>query len=238
MGVYDSAMFCRFLSLLVCLAFSACKFWYTADHLRAGSTTYTGVDIFHPVDGKIHYPAKQSDGSLGTAYVIAPEVTYRAQPPCFEVPNVHSWGTWDVEGWPEVTDMRPTGRVVVARIGYFGFERIVPELPKGLLSAAAPTCKADRDSAPYIVCYWNPQSPPTDSLGKLAPKVEEPGAARRAFIGTCAYVVDPVLNTVTCVLSPVAVLAATPFVAVGGCVQQQQQAAPPMPAPAPAPESR
>ncbi len=222
---------------LVCsaalLLLPSCVFWSTGDHLRAGSTTYTGVDIYHPVDGKIHYypynphPKKDTEyAHWREAYVIAPEVTYRAQPPSFEVPNIHMIGSLDYVPYPEVEDMKPTGRVVVARIGFDGFVKIVPQLPKGLLTADAPKDKAEwsEQNLHIVSQHWNPDKPDHEHLGRIGEKVRKPGLAHRALIGTCDYVVDPVLNVLTNITIPLVLLPASPFIALADSVTQQQQA--------------
>ncbi len=214
------------------LLLPSCIFWSTGDHLRAGCTTYTGVDIYHPVDGKIHYypynphPKKDTEyAHWREAYVLAPEVTYRAQPPSFEIPNIHFIGSLDHVPYPEVEDMKPTGRVVIARIGYEGFREIVPELPKGLLTADALKGKAgwSERNLHIVNQHRNPDKPNHEQLGKIDEKIEKPGVARRALIGTCDYVVDPILNVLTNITIPLVLLPASPFIAMADSVTQQQQ---------------
>ncbi len=225
----------RITSLFACAAalfLPSCIFWSTGDHLRAGGTTYTGVDIYHPVDGKIHYypykphPKKEAEYThWREAYVLAPEVTYRAQPPGFDIPNIHTIGRLDYVPYPEVEDMKPTGRMVIARIGYEGFEEIVPSLPKGLQTADAPKGKAEwsEQNLHIVDSFWNPDEPSHEHLGKVDEKVEKPGLARRALIGTCDYVVDPVLNVLTNITIPLVLLPAAPFISLADSVTQQQQ---------------
>ncbi len=214
---------------LACLL-PSCKQWFIGEHLRAADTIYSGVDIFHPVDGKIHFNPKQDKEHLNpVAYVVAPEVTYYRQPPCYDV-NIHCIGDWSHEPGATVYSVRPTGRVVTAKIGYGGFQEIVPELPRGLATYDAPTRDIDsieEMQTPYIVCTWRPDHPYPDAMGSICePKKEKPSFAYRALTETCDYVVDPVLNVLTPVVETVGIIAAAPICVPAGAIvnaAQQQQ---------------
>ncbi len=218
------------LAAAAALLLPSCKQWFIGDHLRGASTSYTGVDIFHPVDGKIHFDTRQKNKILREAYVVAPEVTYCKQPPCWDA-SIHDIGDWSNVPAAKAENIRPTGRIVVAKIGYGGFREIVPALPKGLTAYDAPTHDIDavaQMKMPHIVCYWTPEDIYPDSLGELGTAREEkPGFARRALIATCDYVVDPLLNILTIPVEAVGIIALSPIIApVTMAIDSQEQQEP------------
>ncbi len=183
---------------LACLL-PSCMRWHTADVLRDPYTTYTGVDIYHPVDGKVHYEMEENpltgklERKYGANYVIAPEVTYKR---CSHLTNTDGFDFYPAP--PLTQDIRPTGRVVTAKFSYtHGFTEIVPKLPKGTRSEEAETHNSG-SIRPRGAPHWRPEGgAPMPSLGTLAQVEEKPGFGRRVLIGTCDYVVDPLLNILT-----------------------------------------
>ncbi len=182
----------RILTLLLlafCLLHSSCTRWHTADRLRDPYTTYTGVDIYHPVDGKI-YHLPEDEPYPQHYYVIAPEVSYQRR--------THLTNT---DGFYPVCDtsqnIRPTGRTVVAAFSYsHGFEKILPRLPEGVVSEVAPK-ENQGGIRPRGSNHWCPEgNAPWESLGAISKQEHKPGFARRLLIGTCDYLVDPLLNII------------------------------------------
>ncbi len=188
--------------ILVCAAallLPSCTRWHTADLLRDPYTTYTGVDIYHPVDGKVHYEMEENrlTGKLerkhDANYVIAPEVTYKRRS---HLTNTDGFDFYPAP--PLVQDARPTGRVVTAKFSYsHGLTEIVPELPKETRSEKAETHNSG-SIRPHGARHWMPEGgAPMPSFGTLAKVEEKPSFGRSVLIGTCDYVVDPLLNLVT-----------------------------------------
>ncbi len=181
------------LILAAALLLTSCTRWHLADRLRDPYTTYTGVDIYHPVDGKIHYKP-ESDGRqndrLGEAYVIAPEVTF----------NKRSLTTNTDDFYPgdaNAQNLRPTGRQCIVRITGNGVDEKLAALPKGLASINAPT--TNQGNTGWGVFYrWNPEGDMRfRALGPELTQETTPGWWRRRAIDTCDYVVDPLLNVLT-----------------------------------------
>ncbi len=195
-------------ALILILLAPACTRWHVADRLRDVHTTYTGVNIYQPVDGKIYYREGKNYG-MEPHYVIAPEVTYKRR-----THLINSDGKANFYPLPAVSqNLRPTGRVVVAEFDYcHGFRGIHPALPEGLVSKEAP--KENQGSIrPRGAVHWRPEgNAPMDSLGILSQQEEPPGIGRRLLIGTCDYVVDPLLNIISVPLD----LLLFPFGGLGG----------------------
>ncbi len=213
------------LPLLTCAAallLPSCKQWFIGEHLRGSSTTYMGVDIFHPVDGNIHANLGQGAPSSLEAYVIAPEVTYTRRTPWWEV-NGHALGDLSYKPAEQAYDIRPTGRVVIAKIDTKGFNQIVSALPKGL----TPMDARDVGSLDQMA-YWNADRPCPRHLGELGePEQEKPGFARRALISTCDYVVDPLLNIISGPVEVLGFTALSPILIPALHVMESQQQVPP-----------
>ncbi len=183
--------FARTLLLGACLLLASCTRWHLGDRLRDAHTTYTGVDIFHPVDGKIHHTPAEEGVVASEYYVLAPEVTYQRRSPLTNTDDFYPAPL-------RAHKIQPTGRTVTARIshGYY-FEELVPKLPSGQVSEPAPT-ENRRIFGITSAAGWQAKgNPQFRTLGILAEKTEEPGLARRALIGTCDYALDPLLNLIT-----------------------------------------
>ena len=227
--VYDSPMTRPLplfppLALLAATLLPSCMYWHTGDRLRDPHTTYTGVDIYHPVDGKIHYSPKAIDQDrtgkpITEAYVIANEVTYNKRSCTGNTDDLYP-----IEPW--ANNLRPTGRQVIARIDGGGFAEEVTSLPRGLKSMDAP--KEDLWSKGDGVFYmWMAKDDPKfGKLGSTAKPVEtQPGWWRRRAINCCDYFVDPLLTVVTNTVAFTVTLATMPLALPANliCSQQQQQ---------------
>ncbi len=197
---------------------------HTADRLRDPGTTYTGVNIYQPVDGKIHYaPEKKQQGSITEGYVIANEVTFHKHSRSV---NTDHW--YPLE--PLAGDYKPTGRQVVARITSSGFAEELDALPGGLMSIEAPKGNITQaDSG--VLSQWHPEGKAIfDHLGRTAaPVTTQPGWWRRRAIDCCDYFVDPLMTVVynTALFGVVlpAGIVLTPVTAPVQllCIQQQQK---------------
>ncbi len=129
---------------MLVLPLSSCMRWHTANRLRDAHTVYTGVDIYHPVDGKLYYsPAENTENLIFkdvsfTNYLIAPEVTYRRRSNL-----INSDGLGNFYPEPDYTqDIPPTGRIHVVKIkrgrSHPDSPEMIPALPDGLKSLPMP----------------------------------------------------------------------------------------------------
>ncbi len=182
-----------FLACAAAILMPSCISWDIGGHLKGRQTTYTGVDIAHPVDGKLYRPAR---GQESCFYVTAPEVTYTYTYPAM----LNGYGMQVV--MPAASNVQPTGRIITARIepashSYVGAQheaRALSVMPGGLCAEES-----------------GPTEHATPCPAVLGWEREEPSLARRALIGTCDYVVDPLLNIVTPPVELVCYTAAIPF---------------------------
>ncbi len=194
-------------ALLAAALLPSCISWDIGGHLRDMQTRYTGVDVAHPVDGKLYRPA---DSRESCYYVTAPEITYTFAWPAMQ----NGWGMQVV--MPAPGDVRPTGRLVTAKVGpapegVSGWQPQATEiaaLPRGVHAEELP-----RDQRA-------PHSPAC-----LAASRRKPGLARRALIGTCDYVVDPLLNVITPPVEVACTIAAVPFLAIYSLFDSDSQQA-------------
>ncbi len=175
------------LLLGAALLLSSCTRWHLGDRLRAPYTTYTGADLAHPVDGKIHHDKGLDPEKGERSYVVAPEMTYRLRPQLTNTDSIKPVP-------PERVGFRPTGRTVVVEISKPAHGpaeyREVPRLPRGLVAE-----RHDSDSPSFFPA-------------ELARREERPGWARRALIHSCDYAVDPLLNVLTVPVEGAALLTA------------------------------
>ncbi len=210
-------------AVAILLLLPSCKQWFIGEHLRGSDTTYTGVDIFHPVDGKIHANLRQDAPRSLEAYVIAPEVTYTKRTPWWKV-NRHALGDLSYEPSEQAYDICPTGRVVIAKIDTEGFDKIVRGLPKGL----TPMDARDVGSLERMA-YWDADRLNPRYLGELGEQEQEKASfVRRALISTCDYVVDPLLNVVSGPLEVLGFAALSPILipTLYAMESQQQKVSP------------
>ncbi len=198
----------KFTAILACAAallLPSCITWDIGGHLKQKQTTYTGVDTAHPVDGKIYRPAY---GKESYFYVTAPEVTYSYAYPAmgngFGMQVIH----------PAASNVRPTGRVVTAKVepanrAYIGSRQqatAISALPQGL---CAEETFADSHDAP--------------APAVLSSHRNEPGFARRALIGSCDYVADPILNIITPPLELACYTVTLPFMGIHSLLSRDSQ---------------
>ncbi len=216
-------------SLFACsaaLLLPSCIYYsHTADRLRDPYTTYTGVDIYHPVDGRIHYTAREAQKSfVSEGYVVVNEVTFTRKSRVMN--SDHFYPADDA-----AENLKPTGRQLVVKINASGYRETVPTLPRGLLSMPAPTSDEERYTGQGVLYEWAPEGDPniTHIDGDGESVKTQPGWWRRRAIDCCDYVVDPVLTFTSNALFwgvgiPVG-LVVTPVVAPINllCAQQQQQ---------------
>ncbi len=95
------------MACVAVLLLSSCTYSNIGSCIRNSGLTHTGVDVRHPVDGKMYQtPALRK---AKTAYVRAPELCYRLNHPLYIACNIK--GDCTV---PEPYDIRPTGRVRLA----------------------------------------------------------------------------------------------------------------------------
>ncbi len=216
-------------SLFACsagLLLPSCIFHaHTADRLRDPYTTYTGADIYHPVDGKIHYTPKEAQKSfISEGYVVANEVTFTRKSKVMNTDNFYP-------GDDAAENFKPTGRQLVVKINAAGYQETLPALPKGLMSMPAPTTDEERYTGQGVLYEWAPEGDPNithiDDYGEAVET--QPGWWRRRAIDCCDYFVDPVLtftyNTLFWGVGIPVGLVVTPVVAPVNilCAQQQQQ---------------
>ncbi len=69
------------LTLGAALLLSSCTTWQLGERLRTPYTTYTGLDVERPADGKIYHRPTRGLEVSETCYVLAPEKTYNIIPP-------------------------------------------------------------------------------------------------------------------------------------------------------------
>ncbi len=175
----------------------SCAQWQLGEHMSDAQTTYTGVNLCCPVDGKFYRPAELQANQAIPFYITAPEVTFKLHPHprlrlCEEIPD------WLM--YAPASEVEPTGRIVTARItdgGVRGPEaEEIPALPDGLIAeVVTDTCPEEQHM-----------------LAILSEKREEPSLARRALIGTCDYLLDPLLTLISTPVYVTSVLVRAPFI--------------------------
>ncbi len=175
------------IAMMLALPLTSCMRWHTTDRLRDTLTTYTGADIYHPVDGMIH--SGIDDEGEKTHYVLAPEVAYKHRSPI-----INSDGFNYYHEPPYAKELRPTGRTLVVEMENYCFKRVVPRLPQGVKAEAVPPPEKRNF---WNMPGWRAADTHAYALGELACQQEQPSTARRVLIGTCDYVVDPMLNLIT-----------------------------------------
>ncbi len=208
------------------LLLPSCIFYsHLGDCLRDPYTSYAGADIYHPVDGRIHYdPKKVHNGFPKEAYVIANEVTYISSSPVVNTDHFYPVST-------KAGELTPTGKQIVAKISSSGYEKTLPALPQGLQSIPAPTTNEWRYTGQGALYEWAPEGKPNSSHISTPAAWEDtqPGWWRRRAINCCDYFVDPLLtftyNTLFWGVAMPVGLAITPVVVPVNhiCAQQQQQ---------------
>ncbi len=186
------------LLAVAALLLPSCTGWQLGECLRAPYATYTGLDIERPADGNIYHRPAGGTELCETCYVLAPESTYNIDPPVL----------YDASGlYPkprkEACNLRPTGRVVPVCLkrdgeGNYQLESALAALPKGLVAedaAISPQLAQARENARQA---GNRQyTLPTEDGGKPVPQLTQPGLGRRLAIGSCDYLVDPLLSIAT-----------------------------------------
>ncbi len=198
----------------------SCTCWQLGERLRAPYITYTGLDIERPADGKIYHKPTHGWAVAETCYVLAPEKTYNIIPPL----------TYDASGLhypPEkvVGNLTPTGRVVPVALrrddnGSYQYARSLSALPGGLVAedyAVSPQLTQARENARQS---GNEQRPLPAEDGSDNARYTEPGLGRRVLIGTCHYVVDPLLTVVTIPVEWTCSIAALPVVVIYECITE------------------
>ncbi len=201
------------LWLLACVALlPSCAQWQLGEHLNDAHSTYTGLDVAHPTDGKLYRPAQATAGTAMPFYITAPEVTYKLYP--HPVLRLHE----ELPPWlmyAQSDKVSPTGRTITARIEDDGKRGLVavkiPALPAGLVAEDATATEGQR------------------MLAILSEERKEPGVMRRALIGACDYLLDPLLTLISTPVYVACILVEVPFSSQG----QEERPQPPDPQPVP-----
>ncbi len=209
-----------FLCVAALVLLPSCTCWQLGERLRASCTTWTGLDIERPVDGKIYHKPTHGWAVAEFCYILAPEKTYNIIPPL----------TCDASGLhypPEKVagNLTPTGRVVPVALrrdvnGSYQYARSLSALPGGLVAedyAASPQLTQSRENTRQS---GNKQRPLPAEDGSDNARYTEPGLGRRVLIGTCDYVVDPLLTVVTIPVEWSYSIAALPFVVIYECISE------------------
>ena len=207
----------RLLLLIALLPLSlvSCTYSNFGSCIRNSGLTHTGVDVRHPMDGKVYRtPAQRKVDEFSEAwgYVRAPELSYRLDHPFFISYNIKG-----DHNEPEPYDIRPTGKVRLALAGGYdrpsSFKKSVESIPA---NARACSVKPNKESKPVLD---DDQPQPRPSWWRYV--------AAAPF----DYLIDPVItvawNTTTYTVS----LAATPFLLAYESLSMQTQATPPPPPP-------
>ncbi len=193
----------------------SCTCWQLGERLRAPYTTYTGLDIERPADGKIYHSATRDWEVAETCYVWAPEKTYNIIPPLW-----HDASGLSYPPEKEAGNLHPTGRVVPVVLqrdenGSYRYARSLSALPDGLVSGdynISPQLTQARENARQA---GNKQRPlPAEKGTDNTPVRMEPGLGKRILIGCCDYVVDPMLTIMTIPVEWPCSIVALPFVII------------------------
>ncbi len=167
--------------------------------IREAGEVHTGVDIFHPVDGKLHQTAAQHTQS-DRAYVLAPEVRYRI----YSGTIINHGLDKTTPPHPVVCDLQPTGKNCVAYIA----------------------CK---DGKPSHFIYLDEKFPSNTraypmaadgdekihhrALGKTAPSTQT-SLWRRAVALPFDYILDPALSLTLTAGANIGGMVALPFLII------------------------
>ncbi len=159
------------------------------DRIREGAEVYTGVDVRHPVDGKIYRTADMN--SYDDAFVRANEVTYTRRTP---------WLTEEkyLKNRAKAQQVTPTGKVLTVQVISFEnrpefYRQTVSQLPAGVRAEQAVITEDDRIESYGVISKTNC------------------GPWRKAAAAPFDYFLDPVISGVSTVGGSVGYIIYSPF---------------------------
>ncbi len=215
-------------AVLLLPGLSSCTYSNIGSCIRNSGLVHTGVDVRHPVDGKMYQTPEQRrarEGKAKEAYVRAPELSYRLNHPLFISYNIK--GDFNK---PEPYDIRPTGktRLALAR-------NLIETLPGGGTKATPWLFRKSVESIPASARAYTVKSHPEDRPA-LEDDLPQPRPAwwRYAAAAPFDYLIDPAITVVWNTASYTVSLAALPLVMTWESISYQYFSEPPPPAP-PAP---
>ncbi len=191
---------------LILLLLPSCVQCHIGQRIREGGVLHTGVNILHPVDGKLYRtPAMRKDN---TAIARAPEVTYCVYSPLLTL--VGEQDSYRIAG--KVT---PTGQTRVVRMHCekeykqcslypANTPRQFIELAKGI-PANAEACPVGKAEKIGVSKSENP-----DIYGSLT-EPTKPGIARRLAAAPFDYLIDPVISVAHTAINVPFFIIAAPF---------------------------
>ncbi len=181
----------RFFYLFVCaavilLVFPSCIQWNIGECIREAGQIHTGVDICHPVDGKVYSIPTPGVNNCKDYFVKAQEVTYRRRPPLFSNDYDLFWGALGVACAPEeAVEVQPTGWIFVAAISCdsdmlpLSFKKQVDAIPASATARPVGNVVSSENKSPL-------------DYGSVSHT--EASATRKLAAAPFDYVVDPILT--------------------------------------------
>ncbi len=194
-------------ALLLTQVFPSCVQWNIGKRIRQAGEVHTGVDVFHPVDGKLYRAPSESGYDM--AWVRAPEVSYTRRTELVTSETYEQ--LWGGSLHSTARNIHPSGREHWALVYRDGMKHA-----RGFKSLASPppphtpSVPAEQPDRHDVFGKW------ADDYGSLSHT--EAGTARRLAAAPFDYLIDPALSAVSTIALNVpaacALVVASPFILI------------------------